>query len=330
MSLFDIIKNEFIEVIEWVDNTDNTVVWKFPDRGNKIMNGAKLTVRESQVAVFVNEGEIGDVFGPGLHTLSTQNMPITTSLKSWKYLFNSPFKVDIYFVNTRQFTDQKWGTNGPVIMRDAELGQVRLKAFGNFTWRVSDAALFIREMAGTRPLVKVEDVDGQLTAIINNKIAEGLAESGITIFDLAKNYSEIGDTLLPAFQKEVNAWGLSIIKFYIQNISLPEEVEKLLDKSTGMNILGRRLDDFNKMQTGISIEKMADNPGTGDAAGLGVGVLMSNLMNQNAQGSQSASAADNASRQLDLLQKLADLKNAGVITEAEFEQKKKDILDGIK
>lgn len=331
MSILDIIRGEFLEVIEWVDTSDDIVVWKFPDRGNRIMNGAKLTVRESQVAVFVNEGEIGDVFGPGLHTLTTQNMPVTTTLKSWKYLFNSPFKVDIYFVNTRQFTDQKWGTPAPIIMRDKELGQVRLRAFGNFSWRVADAGTFIRELAGTRPLVKAEDVEGQLTGIVNNRIAEALAESGVTVYDLAQNYTEVGQQLLPGFRNEVAAWGIQIEKFYIENVSLPEEVEKMLDKRTGMNILGKNLDDFNKMQTGIAIEKMADNPGAGDAAGLGVGVLMSNMMNQHAQPAQpSASSGESqAGDKLDLLKKLAELKDAGILTDEEFQQKKKDILAGL-
>lgn len=324
----DFIKGELLEVIEWVDNTNDTVIWKFPDRGNRIMNGAKLTVRESQRVVLMNEGDFGDEYAPGLHTLTTSNMPVLTTLKSWKYGFESPFKVDLFFVSTKQFTNVKWGTSGPVLVRDAEFGQVRLKSFGNFAFRIQDAKKFITEFAGTKPIVRVEDVEGQLKGVIANRIAEGFAEAGVSVLDLAKNFTEIGDRLLPVFQKEFDAWGIKLEKFYIESVSMPEDVEKMIDKKTSLNILKDDLHDFNKMQTGIAIEKMADNPGTGESAGLGVGLLLNNLMNQNVQPEQKQAAIQSASKQelMDVLKQLGELKAAGVLTEGEFNSKKQDIL----
>ncbi|MCH5715622.1 SPFH domain-containing protein [Niabella hibiscisoli] len=230
MGLFDFIKNELIEVIEWVDTSDNTIIWKFQDKGNNIKSGAKLTVRESQVAVLMNEGEFGDVYNPGLHTLTTSNMPVITTLKSWKYGFNSPFKVDIYFINTRQFTDLKWGTSGPVLMRDPEFGQVRIRSFGNFAISIVDAKLFITEFAGTNPFVRVDAVEETLQGIVSSKFAEALAQANVTALDLAANFHAIGEKVKPAFQKELDSYGIALEKFFIENVSLPEEVEKMLDK----------------------------------------------------------------------------------------------------
>lgn len=332
MGIFDFIKNEFIEVIEWVDDTEDTIMWKFPDKGNKIMNGAQLTVRESQVAVFVNEGEFGDVFLPGRHQLTTQNMPVTTTLKSWKYLFDSPFKVDIYFINTKQFTNLKWGTTNPVIVRDKEFQQVRLKSFGSYTMRVKEPKKFITEFAGTNPWVRVGNVEEQLRNTIVSKLSEGLAEAGVSVLDLAANFSEIGARLKPVFQAEFDTWGIELDKFYIENVSLPEEVEKMLDKTTELNMMKDRLRQFNQMQGGIAIEKMAENPGTGETAGLGVGILLNNMMQQATQqgsNSDAATPAANKLELLDMLKQLGELKAAGILTEEEFNQKKAEILSKI-
>jgi len=325
MGLFDFIKNEFIEVIDWVDDTNDTVIYKFPDKGNKIMNGAQLTVRESQVAVLMNEGEFGDVYIPGRHELSTKNMPITTTLKSWKYLFDSPFKVDIYYVSTRQFTNLKWGTSNPVIVRDPVFKQVRLRSFGTYTMRVIDPKKFIREFAGTNPWVRVDDVSEQLRNTIVSKLAEGLAEAGVSILDLAANFTELGEKLKPIFQTEFETWGIELGKFYIENVTLPEEVEKMLDKTTELNMLGDRLNQFNQMQGGIAIEKLADNPGAASTAGIGAGVILTNLMQP--QATQAASApAEDKQKMIDLLKQLGELKTSGILTEEEFNQKKAEIL----
>ncbi|MBO9201284.1 MULTISPECIES: SPFH domain-containing protein [Niastella] len=334
MGLFDFIKNEFIEVIDWVDDSNNTVIAKFPDKGNKIMNGAQLTVRESQVVVLMNEGEFGDEYKPGRYELKTQNMPITTTLKSWKYLFDSPFKVDIYFVNTKQFTNLKWGTSNPIIMRDPEFKQVRIRSFGTYTIRVVDAKKFIKEFAGTNPWVTIEAVSEQLRNTIISKLSEGLAEAGVSVLDLAANFTEIGTRLKPIFQTDFDAWGIELGQFYIENVSLPEEVEKMLDKTTSLNMMGDKLNQFNQMQAGIAMEKMADNPGAANTAGLGAGIVLTNMMQQAQQPQQqqqqqnagAAASGNDQQKMLDLLKQLGDLKTAGVLTEEEFNKKKAEIL----
>lgn len=330
MGLFDFIKNEFIEVIEWVDDTPDTVIYKFPDKGNKINNGAQLTVRESQVVVLMNEGEFGDVYIPGRHELTTKNMPIITTLKSWKYLFDSPFKVDIYYVSTKQFTNLKWGTSNPVIVRDKEFGQVRLRSFGSYAVRVIDPKKFIKEFAGTNPWVRIDIVSEQLRNIIVSKLSEGLAEANISILDLAANFTEIGEKLKPVFQKEFDVWGIELGQFYIENVSLPEEVEKMLDKTTQLNMLNNKLNQFNQMQGGIAIENLANNPGAAGTAGIGAGVVLTNLLQQaqqpNAGGNTTGNEAQDKQKLLDLLKQLGELKTQGIITEEEFNQKKAEIL----
>ncbi|WP_294275844.1 SPFH domain-containing protein [uncultured Chryseobacterium sp.] len=325
MGIFDFITNEFIEVIEWIDHSNDTLMWKFQDKGNDIKNGAKLTVRESQVAVLMNEGEFGDTYYPGLHTLSTNNMPITTTLKSWKYLFNSPFKVDIYFVNTRQFTNLKWGTSSPIIMRDAELGQVRLRSFGNFAIKIIDPKKLITEFAGTNPYVKISQVEETLKNIIASKMAEGFAEAKITVLDLSMHFSELGDALLHVFRQEFATYGISLEKFFIESVSLPEEVERILDKKTQMNVLKGSLDDFNKMQAGIALENISENDNAGNTMGMGAGVLMTNFMNQSAQNTENT-ASKSKTELMDILKQLGELKSQGILTEEEFTLKKQEIL----
>ena len=221
MGVFDFIRNEFIEVIDWVDNSTDTVIYKFPDKGNKIMNGAKLTVRESQVVVMMHEGSFGDEYTPGTYELTTPNMPITTTLQSWKYLFDDPFKVDLFFVSTKQFTSLKWGTPNPVIIRDPEFKQVRIRSFGTYTMRVIDAKKFIKEFSGTNSWVTLDTVSEQLRNAIVSKLAEGLAEAKISVLDLAANFTELGDKLRPIFQAEFETWGIELGKFYIDSVSLP-------------------------------------------------------------------------------------------------------------
>lgn len=330
MGIFDFIKNEFIEVIDWVDDTNDTVIYKFPDKGDKIMNGAQLTVRESQLAVLMNEGEFGDTYLPGRHELTTSNMPITTTLKSWKYLFDSPFKVDIYYVSTRQFTNLKWGTSNPIIVRDPEFKQVRLRSFGTYTMRVTDPQKFIKEFAGTHPWVRIDAVSEQLRNAIISKLAEGLAEAGISVLDLAANFTEIGEKLKPIFQKEFDIWGIELGQFYIENVTLPEEVEKMLDKTTQLNMMADKLNQFNQMQGGIALENLSENPGAAGMAGMGAGVILTNMLQQQQQPvqQQNVPAADPNEKQklLDLLKQLGELKAQGILTEEEFNQKKAEIL----
>jgi membrane protease subunit (stomatin/prohibitin family) len=220
MGLWDRIKNELIDIIEWTDDTNNTMVWKFPRHQNEIKTGAQLTVRESQVAVFVNEGKIADVFEPGRYELSTQNMPILTTIKGWKYGFNSPFKVDVFFVNTKNFTDNKWGTKNPIMLRDAEFGPIRLRAFGTYAIKVIDAAKFIREITGTQAHFTTEEVTEQLRNLIVTRFTDAIGESKIPALDLAANYDELSTFITGKINPEFGEYGLSVTKFLVENVSL--------------------------------------------------------------------------------------------------------------
>lgn len=326
MGLFDFIRNELLEIIDWVDNSTDTIIWKFQDKGNNIKNGAQLTVRESQNVILMNEGEFGDIYFPGLHSLTTSNMPITTTLKSWKYGFESPFKVDIYFVNTRQFTNLKWGTSGAILLRDSEFGQVRLKSFGNFAISIKDPKMFIKQFVGTNPYVKTNQIEEPLKNIIASKLAEAFAEANISVLDLASNYTELGARLQPILQVELDTYGIQLEKFFIENVSLPEEVEKILDKKTEMNILKGNLNEFNQMQGGIALEKLADNDSAGAMGGMGAGVLLTNMMG-NQQQNLSNNNSNSKTELLEMLKQLGELKNQGIVTEEEFNKKKQEILD---
>jgi membrane protease subunit (stomatin/prohibitin family) len=253
MGLFDFIRNELIEIIDWVDNSTDTIIWKFPDVENNIKIGAQLTVRESQVAILMDQGRIADVFRPGLHPLTTANMPVLTTLRGWKYGFDSPFKVDVYFVSTKQFTNLKWGTPNPVMLRDAEFKQVRVRAFGTFALRVSEAAKFLTEFAGTNSVVRVADVEGHLRSAIVNKFSDSLAEANVSVLDLARNYQELGERLRPLLQEDFDAYGLELTRFYLENASLPAEVEAFLDKTTQMNMAGD-MARFQQFQAGLAVE----------------------------------------------------------------------------
>lgn len=270
MGFFDKLRGEFIDIIEWVDNTPDTIVWKFPRYQNEIKMNAKLTVRESQWAVFMNEGKIADIFEPGMYTLTTQNMPILTTLKGWKYGFDSPFKADIFFVSTRQFTNQKWGTRNPVMLRDAEFGPVRLRAFGSFAFRVKEPGVFIKEVAATNPEFTVEGINEQLRNLAISRGMDAIAEAKIPMLDLAAKYDEVSALITEKIKPEFNELGLELTKFLIENISLPPEVEAVLDKRTGMGIVGN-LGAFAQYQAANAMEQAASNPNGGGLAGAGIG-----------------------------------------------------------
>ena len=277
MGIFDalgnLIKGELIDVIEWTDNTGNTMVQRFNTGGKEIMMGAQLTVRESQAAVFVNEGTIADVFGPGRYELSTSNMPIMTKLQSWKFGFNSPFKAEVYFVNTKQFMDRKWGTSNPVMMRDAEFGMIRLRAFGVYAVRVVDPAVFLREVFGTRQVTTIEDIEGQLKRTMVSGLSDAIAESKIPALDLAANYDELGNFGLNAINPRIQELGLQLTSFVIENISLPEEVEKTMDRRTSMGVIGD-MGRYTQYQAAEAMREAANNPAGGAGAGMGMGAGM--------------------------------------------------------
>jgi membrane protease subunit (stomatin/prohibitin family) len=324
MGLFDFIRNELIEIIDWVDNSTDTVIWKFPDHENNIKNGAQLVVRESQVAILLDEGRVADVYGPGRHVLSTANMPVLTTLRGWKYGFESPFKVDVYFVSTKQFTNLKWGTPNPVILRDPEFKQVRVRAFGTFALRVSEPAKFLTEFAGTNSLVRIADVEGQLRSAIVNKFSDTLAEANVSVLDLARNYQELGERLRPLLQDDFGAYGLELTRFYLENASLPTEVEAFLDKTSQMNMAGD-MARFQQFQAGLAVEKAAEQEGgIGGAAVLlgGLGNMMGNAIAPAA----TPAAGPGKEQVMQLLRDLGQLKADGILTEEEFNAKKAELL----
>lgn len=292
----NIVTSQLIDVIEWTDGSANTMVHKYDMNGKEIMMGAQLTVRESQNAVFVNEGQLADVFGPGRYELSTQNMPVLTALKAWKFGFNSPFKSDVYFVNTKQFMDRKWGTANPVMMRDAEFGMIRIRAFGSYSFRVKDAAAFMKECFGTASLFTVEGVEGQIKSIVVSGLSDAIAQSKIPALDLAANYTELSDYVLQTLNPKVEKLGLTLCQFVIENISLPEEVEKSIDKRTSMGVVGD-LNKYTQFQAAEAMREAANNPGgmagmgVGMGAGMGMGQMFSQAFGAGMAAQQPAAAA---------------------------------------
>ena len=279
MGLFDIIKGQLIDVIEWTDSSANTMVHKYDMNGKEIMMGAQLTVRESQAAIFVNEGQLADVYGPGRYELTTQNMPILTALKSWKFGFNSPFKSDLYFVNTKQFMDRKWGTTNPVMMRDTDFGMIRIRAFGSFSFKVKDVTTFMKEVFGTSALFTVEGVENQLKSMVVSGLSDAIAQSKIPALDLAANYMELADYAIQTLNPKVEALGLTLCSFVVENISLPEEVEKAMDKRTSMGVLGD-LNRYTQFQAAEAMREAANNPSGNNMAGMGVGMGAAAMMGQ--------------------------------------------------
>lgn len=280
MGLFDKLRNEFIDIIDWTDNTNDTIVYKFPRYQNEIKMGAKLTVRESQVAVFLNEGQIADVYQPGMYTLSTQNMPILATLKGWKYGFDSPFKADVFFVSTKQFTNQKWGTKNPIMLRDGEFGPVRLRAFGSYNFRVNDAGKFLKEISGTASEFTVDEINEQLRNLAVSRGMDALAESKILVLDIASNTDEVSKVIQDKIRPEFNEMGLDLTKFLIENVSLPPEVEAALDKRSSMGIIGN-LGAYTQFQAANAMEDAANNQNGGGIMGAGLGAGMGmGMMNQ--------------------------------------------------
>jgi len=280
MGIWSKLRGEFVDIIEWLDTTQNTMAYRFERYNNEIKYGAKLTVRESQVAVFINEGQLADVFMPGMYTLTTENLPILSTLKGWKYGFNSPFKAEVYFVNTKQFTDLKWGTPNPVMLRDPEFGPIRIRAFGTYAIQVTDAAKFIRGIVGTDGNFTSEKITEQLKNIAITRFVDVIGESRIPILDLAANYNELSAYCGNKIRPDFDEYGISLTKFLVSNISLPQNVEEALDKRSSMGIIG----DMNKYiqyQTGESLTAAANNPSGGGAAsgmGMGMGFAMANQM----------------------------------------------------
>ena len=339
MALMDFIKKQFIDVIQWTEEDDGTLAWRFPMAGMEIQNGGQLIVRESQLAVFVNEGKVADVFGPGTHRLTTQTLPVLTYLKNWDKLFESPFKSDVYFFSTRQQLDQKWGTPQPITVRDADFGAVRLRAFGNYAFRIADPKLFHTEISGTRESYSVADIDGQLRGLVLQNISNAIASSGIAFLDLAANQLTFAQALQRQLAPEFEKIGLKLEAMTVQNVSLPEELQKVLDQKIGMGMVGKDMGQFMQYQTAQAIPKMAEGTGgsgvAGDAMGLGAGVALGQVLAQNLAAGLHPAAAPAATAAavgikpeevMATLEKLGDLKAKGILTEEEFAAKKAELL----
>jgi len=272
MGILDFLSGQFIDVIHWTDNTNDTMVWRFEREGHEIKYGAKLTVREGQSAVFVHEGVLADVFSPGLYMLETNNMPIMTSLQHWDHGFRSPFKSEVYFVNTTRFTDNKWGTKNPIMVRDPEFGPTRLRAFGTYAMRVAEPAKFMTEIVGTDGEFTSGEITMQIRNIVVQEVSRVLASSGIAVLDMAANTADMGKLVTQAIAPTIAQYGLAIPEFYIENISLPSEVEKVLDKRTSMGIVGD-LNRYSQFAAAEAMGKAAENEG-GAGAGMGAGLGM--------------------------------------------------------
>jgi membrane protease subunit (stomatin/prohibitin family) len=265
--VFDFLKGEFIDVIHWVDDTRDTMVWRFDRRDHAIKYGAKLTVREGQAAVFIHEGQLADVFSPGLYMLETNNLPILTTLQHWDHGFRSPFKSEIYFVNTTRFNDLKWGTKNPIMLRDPEFGPLRLRAFGTYSMRVADPGRFMTEIVGTDGEFTADEISFQIRNVILQEASRVLASSGIPVLDMAANTKDLGRIITTAIAPQVAEYGLVLPEFYIENISLPEAVEKVLDKRTGTGIAG----DLGKYMQFNAAEAMGQ-PGSAAGGAMGTGL----------------------------------------------------------
>ena len=343
MALMDFIRKQFIDIIQWTEDDQGTLAWRFPMADMEIQNGGSLTVRESQMAVFVNEGKVADVFGPGTYKLTTQTLPVLTYLKNWDKLFESPFKSDVYFFSTRQQIDQKWGTPQPITIRDADFGAVRLRAFGNFNFRIADPKLFHTEISGTRERYTTQELDGQLRGLVLQNISNAIADSGIAFLDLAANQLMFAQALVAQLAPEFAKIGLKLEGMTVQNVSLPEELQKIMDQKIGMGMVGNDMGKFMQYQTAQAIPKFAEGAGAGgggiagDAMGLGAGMALGQVLAQNLQqglkpAAAPASAAPEAAASVKaddviaMLEKLGELKGKGILTQEEFDAKKAELL----
>jgi len=272
--------SQFIEIIQWLDDSSDAMVYRFPVYNQEIKMGAQLTVRENQAALFINEGKAADLFGPGRYELTTQNLPILTTLRGWKYGFQSPFKAEVYFFNTRLFTDLKWGTTNPVMMRDAEFGMIRLRAFGTYAMKVSDPKAFFATIVGTQGLTTTEEITGQLRSTILSKLSDAIAESKIAALDIASKYDELSGHGKQILAPEFSGYGLDLSKFFIENVSLPEEVEAAIDQRTKLGVLGDKMGQYTQLQAADAMKIAAANPGgaAGAGVGIGAGIAMGGMM----------------------------------------------------
>ena len=314
MALMDFIKKQFIDILQWTEGGDGTLAWRYPMAEMEIQNGASLTVRDSQVAMFVNEGTVADVFVPGMYKLTTQTLPVLTYLKNWDKLFESPFKSDVYFFSTRTQLDQKWGTPNPITIRDKEFGIVRLRAFGIYSYHLTDPKTFYQKISGTRDTYTREELEGQLRNTMVAGLTDLFGESGVPFIDMAANPDGVGKAML-----------------VVQNVSLPEELQKVLDQKIGMNMIGD-MQRFTQYQVANAIPEAAKNEGgmagmgVGMGAGIGFGQVMGQAMASAAQPASAVAASVSADEVVATLEKLHGLVEKGILSQAEFDAKKAELL----
>lgn len=333
MAFMDFIKKQFIDVIHWTEEGDGVLAYRYPMQDFEIQNGAQLTVRDSQFAVFVNEGRVADVFGPGRYVLSTQTLPVLTNLMNWDKLFDSPFKSDVYFFSTRLQLDRKWGTPNPITLRDKDFGMVRLRAFGIYAYKLTDPSKFYKEISGTRDRYGIDDLDGQLRNTVIAAMSDLFGDSGVSFVDMAANQDALGQALTWKMKPVFERYGLSLDSFVVQNVSLPEELQQMLDKRIGVNMMGG-MQGYTQLQTADAIPLAAQNEGgmAGIGAGLGAGMTIGQGMAQAMQsgGALMPSAAPVASVSADevvaTLEKLHGLVSKGILSQAEFDAKKAELL----
>jgi membrane protease subunit (stomatin/prohibitin family) len=336
MALMDFIKKQFIDILQWTEDADGTLAWRFPMQEMEIQNGASLTVRDSQLALFVNEGKVADVFAPGMYKLTTQTLPVLTYLKNWDKLFESPFKSDVYFFSTRTQLDQKWGTPNPITIRDKEFGIVRMRAFGIYSYHLSDAKTFYQKISGTRDSYAREELEGQLRNSMVAGMTDLFGESGLAFIDMAANQDEFGKAMLAKMTPLFADYGLTLDTLVVQNVSLPEELQKVLDQKISMNMIGD-MQRYTQYQVANSIPDAAKNEGgmagmgVGLGAGLGFGQVMGQAIGQAVQPAApapvpAAVASVSADEVVATLEKLHGLVGKGILSQEEFEAKKAELL----
>lgn len=326
MGLFDAFKKQFIDVIEWSEDESGLIQYRFPIIDKEIQNGGQLTVREGQLALFVDEGKIADLFGPGLHHLTTNNLPILTSLNNWDKAFESPFKSDVYFFVTRDQIDQRWGTPNPITIRDKDFGHIRLRAHGTYTFKLEDPKLFFEKVGGTRGQYTIDEINNQLVSDILTGISSYLGQADVAFLDMAANQQLFSDNLKTALEKDFSQYGLKLQDFNVQNLSLPEELQEYLDKKSQMNMVGN-LNQYAQFESADSIKTAAANEGgaAGMGVGLGAGMSMGQTMMNNMPGGNNASSQSEDDI-LATIEKLHGMKEKGILSEEEFNAKKAELL----
>jgi membrane protease subunit (stomatin/prohibitin family) len=330
MGIMSFLKKQFIDVIDWTESGDGVLAYRYPMQDQEIQNGAQLTVRESQIALFVNEGQIADLFGPGLYTLNTRTLPLLTSFRNWDKGFQSPFKSDIYFFSLREQLDQKWGTPQPITVRDKEFGAIRLRAHGSFSYQLKDPQLFYKKVSGTREMYTTDELEGQLRSVILTSMASFFGSAEIAFVDMAGNQQKFSDTLKEALSIPFKDYGIELRSFRVESISLPEEVQAFLDKGSSMRVMGD-LQKYAQFQTADAIGAAARNEGGVAGAGVGMGAGMAIGQAMAATLSPGAAPANPQSAQeaVAMLGKLHELVTQGILTQAEFDAKKAELLKKI-